>query len=74
MALYCNATGFPEPTVTWAKDGVDNPVARTPWLNFTNINRRKSGSYTCHANNTCEKHSSSERRINVLCKNTFFKH
>ena len=71
MSLYCNATGFPEPTVTWAKDGAVLDK-RTPWLNFTNINRRKSGNYTCHANNTCGKHSSSERRINILCKNTFF--
>jgi len=69
VSLYCNVTGFPEPTVTWAKDGVDDPVARTPWLNFTNINRRESGNYTCHANNTCGKNSSPERRvrrINVL--------
>jgi len=69
--LFCNATGFPPSTVTWIKDGsVLNET--TSWVNFTNINRHQSGNYTCHANNTCGKNSSSERRINVLCKNPFF--
>ena len=72
MYLYCNVTGFPHPTITWAKDGVVAPAERTSWLNFTNMNRDKSGNYTCHANNTCGKTSSLPRRIEVLCKNTSF--
>ena len=70
LSLYCKATGFPDPNITWTKVGVDDPVARTPWLNFTNIKRDKAGNYTCHANNTCGN-ASVMTSIDVQCKNTF---
>jgi len=53
LSLYCSATGFPKPTVTWTKVGIDAPVNNNSWLNFTNINRDKAGDYICNANNTC---------------------
>ena len=67
LLLYCNATGFPDPTITWRKDGVDESSS---WLNFTNINRDEAGNYTCHANNTCGD-ASVMASIDVQCKNTF---
>ena len=70
LSLYCNATGFPDPSVTWTKGGVDVPIARNSWLNFTNINGDKAGDYACNGNNTCGKKSSAAISIDVQCKNS----
>ena len=61
MSLYCDASGFPVPTVTWSKLGDDGFMNRNTWLNFTNITRNEAGNYTCRAKNICGKDSSSVR-------------
>ena len=69
LSLYCNVTGFPNPSVTWTKGGADAPIVRNSWLNLTTINRDKAGDYTCNGNNACGKKSSAVITIDVQCKN-----
>ena len=72
VSLYCNAFGFPDPTVTWSGDV--NKVIIGRWLNITNISRpadkrKKHLIYQCHANNTCGD-ASRVASIELLCKKT----
>lgn len=67
MALLCDASGHPNPTVSWSKHGDQGFVNRNGWLNFTKIRRVEAGNYACHANNTCGKNSS-VRTVDVQCK------
>ena len=71
--LYCNASGFPDPTVTWS--GHVNKVIMGPWLNITNISRPEDNTNNhlicqCHANNTCGD-ASRVTSIEVFCKDMF---
>ena len=68
-SLYCNASGYPDPTVTWSKLGDNGFVNRSAWLNFTNITREDRGNYICRANNTCGTNTSVQF-INVQCKDS----
>ena len=69
MSLYCSASGYPNPTVTWLKLNADHGFTElSRWLNFANIRRDEAGDYICIANNTCGKRNSSRRTIDVLCK------
>ena len=70
VSLYCNASGVPDPTVTWSGDV--NKVIMGRWLNITNISRpayKRSNHliYRCHANNICGD-ASRVASIEVLCK------
>ncbi|XP_068733594.1 immunoglobulin superfamily member 10-like [Montipora capricornis] len=68
VSLYCNASGYPEPTVTWTKLNADDLIVSNQWLNFTIISKEASGEYICSANNTCGKNRSSVRTIDVQYK------
>ena len=70
VSLYCNASGSPDPIVTWS--GHVSEVVMGPWLNITNISRPEDNTnnhliYQCHANNTCGD-ASKVASIDVLCK------
>ena len=40
MSLYCDASAYPEPIVSWSKVNADDfTVIGSSWLNFTNIGR-----------------------------------
>ena len=73
VSLYCNASGVPDPNVTWSGDV--NKVIMGRWLNITNISRpadRRNNHliYRCDANNTCGD-ASKVASIDVLCKDMF---
>ena len=70
--LYCNMSGFPDPTVMWTKvqDG-DYNAEEGKLLNITNITRAQAGKYKCNANNTCGEESA-VAYIDVQCKNVMF--
>ena len=64
--LSCEVSGDPVPSVSWIK--VSNEEHRAgKRLNFTNISRDDTGSYTCEASNRCGNDSKAES-INVFCK------
>ena len=67
VSLYCDASGFPDPAVTWSKLGDDGFLSRSRWLNLTRITRYDRGNYSCSANNTCGTKTSA-KFINVQCK------
>ena len=72
ITLYCNATGKPDPTLTWTK--VDNPrplsnntVLKTGILNRTDtINNMIQ--YQCTASNGVESPATAIANISVYCK------
>ncbi|XP_022101373.1 neurotrimin-like [Acanthaster planci] len=54
--LYCNASGFPDPTVTWEKVGYYPPMGGSPqvWgdtVLLSNIDEQDAGVYNCTASN-----------------------
>ncbi|XP_068733593.1 fibroblast growth factor receptor 2-like [Montipora capricornis] len=66
--LYCNASGYPEPTVTWTKLNADDLIVSSQLLNFSIISKEATGEYICNANNTCGKKQSAVRTIDVQYK------
>ena len=66
MTLSCNASGTPQPMVSWIK--VDSHVRfNTSDLVLTNINRSESGQYRCEASNKCGN-ASETATIEVQCE------
>ena len=68
VAVYCDASGFPTPSVTWTPLSVGEAAVGN-WLNITSITKAQAGQYRCHANNTCGN-AFTETSIDVQCKNT----
>ena len=74
ITLSCNATGNPEPSISWIKDGFPiNSNFRITFsqdnkrLRITNISRTDSGEYQCMARNRVGNDTSNSK-VNVLCK------
>nr|XP_058962910.1 hemicentin-2-like [Pocillopora verrucosa] len=51
LTLTCNASGMPQPNVSWIKPGGQHQYGHM--LEFTNINRSQAGEYKCEASNEC---------------------
>ncbi|CAH3161318.1 unnamed protein product, partial [Pocillopora meandrina] len=51
LTLTCNASGMPQPNVSWIKPGGQRQYGHM--LEFTNINRSQAGEYKCEASNKC---------------------
>ncbi|KAJ7384319.1 hypothetical protein OS493_022426 [Desmophyllum pertusum] len=49
IAVSCEASGFPAPSITWTKHGQGNPVIKEP--NTQRSDRNDAGMYVCTANN-----------------------
>ena len=74
ITLSCNATGNPEPSISWVKDGFliqsnsrINFSLGNKILTITNTSRTDSGEYRCVARNRVGN-DTSNFKVNVLCK------
>ena len=75
LTLSCNATGNPEPGISWTKDG--SPISRiyrislsddNKQLTITNVNRTESGEYRCVASNSLGNDTSNAAEVDVECE------
>ena len=72
LPLFCNATGKPDPNITWTRVSEDEVLfVGNPW-HIVNINRTYSGTYRCIANNGVPSPVNSTISVNVLCEFTFY--
>lgn len=50
--LFCNATGYPDPNITWTKQGNEIVLSMLEVLNLTSLMREDNGTvYTCIVQN-----------------------
>lgn len=63
--FYCTASGYPNPKITWTKDG--KVVVTGDTLSFES-NRNHSGKYWCSADNGLNVTVNASALLNVLCK------
>ena len=75
MTLSCNATGNPEPTISWTKDGSlissNSRISlsdNNKQLTITNVSRTDSGEYRCVANNSLGNDTSNSTALDVKCE------
>lgn len=75
MTLTCNATGNPEPVLSWFKDenlvNSSNRIsfsADSKLLTITTVKRTDSGKYLCFAHNEVGNATSKIAKLNVQCK------
>ncbi|XP_078352640.1 hemicentin-1-like isoform X3 [Oculina patagonica] len=74
VALSCNATGNPEPTISWSRNGSPIDIIGNSRISFTegksqltitNVNRTDSGEYRCVANNSLGNDTSNAATLDV---------
>jgi len=66
--LFCNATGNPQPNITWTKQGNNSKLSTSETLNLTKLMREDDGSvYKCTVTN---EYGSAEAvtTVTVFCK------
>ena len=76
ITLSCNASGDPEPTISWFRGGsvLTRDDARiflgadSKQLTITSIKRNNTGEYRCVANNSAGNATSDAAKLNVQCK------
>ena len=77
VTLSCNASGNPEPTFSWTKDGITvntnaNPritlSSQNKELTISNVDTTDSGQYRCIATNARGTVNSSVATLDVQCK------
>ena len=73
LQLTCEATGQPEPNITWTKGKPGNQgntvvVQEGKVLTITNINRTDAGIFTCTAYNGFGRTESQAVYVNVTCE------
>ena len=73
LTLTCEATGRPEPNITWIKEKPGNQgntvvVQEGKVLNITNVKTTDAGNYTCTAYNGFGKPENQTVYVNVNCE------
>ena len=81
VSLSCNATGNPEPTISWTRNGFPVNTRSNSSISFsedkklltiTTVNRTDSGEYRCVANNSIGNDTSNVATLDVQCKYSIF--
>ena len=70
VTFHCNATGNPNPKITWIKDGMILDEGDTLSIN---TNRNHSGIYWCLAENGLNSAVNASASLDVWCKNILIK-
>ena len=66
--LFCNATGNPQPNITWTKQGNNTVLSSSETLTLTNLTRGDNGAvYICKAQNNVGSQEATAT-ITVLCE------
>lgn len=69
IVVSCDASGFPEPSFTWTKDG--QVVSQAKQLNFQRSHRNNAGMYVCTASNGVGQDKTAKAYVTVQCKFEF---
>ena len=69
LFLRCDASGFPEPQITWEKSGIT--LSHTRQLNISSSNRNDAGEYVCIASNGERQEKTVRAYVTVQCKSSF---
>ncbi|XP_067030323.1 fibroblast growth factor receptor 3-like [Acropora muricata] len=74
LTLSCNATGDPQPNITWTRDGVPNSEFKVLGqdLRLVDVKRRDVGSYRCTASNGYGENASEISIVGLHCKSCRF--
>ena len=68
LNLFCNATGNPQPDITWIKEGESSVQSTSETLKLTNLSSRDNGAvYICKVNNSLG-FDEANATITVLCE------
>ena len=66
VVVRCDASGFPEPSFTWTKDG--QFLSQSKQLNIPKGHRNNAGMYVCTASNGVGRDKRAEAFVTVQCK------
>jgi len=69
IAVSCDASGFPEPSVKWKKDG--QILSQPKQLSIQTSDRSDTGLYVCTASNGVGQDKTAQAYVTVQCKSTF---
>ena len=68
MNLFCNASGNPQPDITWTKEGERSVLSTSETLELTNLRSKDNGQvYICKLNNSLG-FDEANATITVLCE------
>ena len=67
VVLFCNASGFPKPSISWRKAGNSTVISMANTLTFSHTTIKDVGSYVCTASNHMGTVSAAAS-IDVHCK------
>lgn len=68
VELLCVVQGFPEPTLTWTKDGRSYPLSPDGSLVLSHVGLDDEGTYTCTASNAAGE---DEAQVQLLVQGGF---
>ena len=68
--MNCDASGFPEPSFTWTKDG--QHLSQSKQLNIKKSQRSNAGMYVCTASNGVGHDRTAKIYVTVQCKSSCY--
>ena len=70
MNLFCNASGNPQPDITWTKEGESSVLSSSETVKLTNLSSEDNGAvYICKVNNSLGV-DEANATITVFCEYT----
>ena len=70
LNLFCNATGNPQPDITWTKEGESSVQSTSETLELTNLRSKDNGQvYICKVNSSLGS-DEANATITVFCEYT----